>query len=179
MRTIILLLLFTHTLFGFSKNELLKLAAKDHNRNGLSKELLFFPEGRKFKVHMKLVYPERDIDPIIFISKDKVVGGKYLVSQSKLPDENNLTMIISYNKKLKAYKKWIVASNEDTVKEYLGVRLNNSISWYQIDKNQPDGTLSAGIDTYHKDKVEWVESYYKDGVLQYSFSGVANEIDEE
>ena len=156
-----------------SKDDIAKISALEHDRENFVQELSIFPDAREYIVSYKVQHPEGAKDPDRITVTEKVVQGKYIVSEFTIIGGVDITIVVRYDKKNKTYLKWIVASNEDKVKEYKGTRFNEFIAWYQVDENQSEGALSMNLEKFGKDQIEWVESYYKDGNLQFSMQGVA------
>ena len=139
----------------------------------MSKELSAISQARVLEVTLKYKHPQGKRDPEPYKVNLKVVDGKYLVSTYLLPSKKELTMVTEYVEANRLYKRWILKEGSELVREMSGVGLGNAISWTREPKPEGSKLECNGVELYFDDRNEWIESYFLDGNLEFSFYAVA------
>lgn len=186
MRALIILLVLTAgAAFGLPKDEILRLSKLPHSRENISKEIAFFPDVRVYEVRQTIEHPKNvpnDDRPTIV--RDKVVEGKYVVSQYKLrggPLVFDVIQVTSYSKENMCYKQWSYNKQLNLIYEYRGVRLGetNQISWHSVRPIPKQAPQTVVVNAYHKDRIDWIHQDYLDGKLVFAVSAVAKKVVED
>ena len=95
------------------------IAAEPHNREDLIDELKLFPNAREYEVDLFSgpITDRVDGDWEVLSGQEhtateKTVDGRYIVIQVEFSGaENPLIMVVTYDKHIDAYKKWVLLPN--------------------------------------------------------------------
>ena len=171
-------LLFHCSLLALTPAEILKISERKASRENPVPELEIFGKAPGVRVEVDIDFPKGPVKPKPILVQDKVVDGKYFVSQFSYIHDGEKVMntgIISYNKEKSFYEKWVLESKNKTVLKMMGVRLkgSNIINWITVGEHMKNGNVIVTVDQYNKDKVVWREIYMSEGRTIFSLNGVA------
>ena len=175
MKLLLVLFAFTLPLFAKTKKEVKAIAGGKHDRANLIEELSIFGNAREYEAKIVITNAQGEMKPDPFIVKEKTVAGKYIVSEFKTANVE-VNIIVTYDKKMKLYRKWVIASANDDVLEFVGNRQDKAMTWTRVDEKMPKDQVELHIEVHHKDRVEWSEFYYNKKEFMYSVKGVATKV---
>ena len=164
---------------ALTEKEMLELVKKPHNREGISEAMKIFPDARKIKVLVNIDFPaeaKRKEDPVI--ASEKVVDGRYLVTQYTLGKEEhkiNFISITEYSELEAYYIRWVYNDKTKDVIKSVGVRLKdtNVIGWSMLPtKDEKDQIrFSIGTENYEAKIMKWSERQFVNGKPVFGLSG--------
>ena len=119
----IILLLIAQPLLALNKEEILKIAAKPHSRENLLSGLKIYPNAREYGAKEWMVTPDGEkFDGPAFTVKEKVVEGRYMVSEMHIPVfEKPLYMVVTFDTNTETYKKSVLLP-EGEIASSTGIR---------------------------------------------------------
>jgi len=175
MRIFVICILFVQCCFGLSQEEIVEIASKDNSRENLIDELQIFPEARLYEVTYNVLHPAEAKEPEGIEVAEKVVEGKYLVSDFTIHGGVRVIIVVEYSPATNSYIKWVVSEDKkNEVQEFRGIALGQSISWLRVDQHaRESGIETMMLDNHFEDRTEWLEQYYRDGELLFALRGFA------
>jgi hypothetical protein len=177
MKHLILSLLLCATdLYGLDAEAIRKLAGQPHSRENLIAELKLYPDAREYKITVSSGKTADDLraGPEI-VATEKVVQGRYIVSQAKFPGvENPLIMVVTYDKKTDAFKKWVLLPNGIVgASTGVGDLEKRTIAWISNEAHGKPQVTVLSIETHSDDKSSWKETTLENGKVVAVSRGVA------
>jgi len=157
---------------ALTHDEIKHIADQKHDRSDLVKELKIYPDAREYIATAKINVPKGVQDNNETVVKEKIVQGRYIVSEFKVGDVD-MIMIVEFDSSAGVYRKWFANSKSKEIQEFIGTAMDRSITWNRIDKYQPSDLVTLMMETHTDTKTRWVESYYKEGKLNFSMIGEA------
>lgn len=171
------------TLFSFASNiyaldadAIRTIAGEAHNRKNLIDELKLFPHAREYKItiHSGPTKDRLEASPEI-VATEKTVRGHYIVSEVNFPEvENPLIMVVTYDKEIDAFNKWVLFPN-GIVGASTGVAdlKKRTIAWISNEAHGQPPTIVLSIESNSDDKSTWKETTLQDGKVIALSYGVA------
>lgn len=152
------------------KNDILRLAGREHSRKDLLPQLLLFPDAREYKTEYTATpatgKPQTKKDVVV---RQKTVGGKYIILESE-PEEakGKLTAVVTYDEESEVYRKWLLTP-DGSIAESVGVTARNSraIGWLHVNT----GTQTLTHEQFTDKGVTWTERISLRGDLMVIING--------
>ena len=171
-------LVFACSLHALDRDTILKIAGQPHDRSNLLQELTIYPDAREYKVSGKggAIGDELIIMPNLRV-KEKIVRGRYVVSEVKFPNQGKpMIMVVTYDKEQQSFKKWILAPGVEKVIECTGVADFNkrTIAW--MNQGPLDGETTLCIESQSDEASSWKEVVYREGKAIRIILGKASKI---
>ena len=177
MKLLPFLLIFASPLLALDKEEILKIAAKPHSPEILIPELKIFPtKNRKYTVKEWMVTPDKEkLEGPAFITKEKVVEGRYIASEMDIPGLEDLVyMIVTYETDTETYKKWVLLPDGKVISSTgLGDMKTKTMAWVSDKPHGTPPTTVLGHEVHTKKNSQWKETILQDGKVVGIRKGVA------
>ena len=157
----ICLLLFSTRLYGLDADEIKAIAEKPHSRDNLVEALKIYPEAREYKVTLQY---GRSADTLVtgpeFVSDEKTVDGRYIVSLVKFPGEANpLIMVVTYEDKTDIFRKWVLLPDgKISVSTGVADFEKRTISWLTTENQGKSPLTVISIETHTDEMSTWKET---------------------
>lgn len=151
------------------------IAEKPHSRENLISGLKIYPDAREYDIIERHGAPGEELkaSPIVKAT-EKVVEGKYVVS-SYTPDgaPGPILMVVTYNSKEKAYRKWLVMP-DDSVAESIGTAIpkRRAVAWGPVPTDDDDSSY-LGIEFHTDTATTWRNLILEDGKVRHISEGRA------
>lgn len=170
-------LLIANVAYALDAEEIRKIAAEPHDRKDIIEQLKIYPDAREYKITERFAEADKELQagPEI-IAKEKVVRGKYIVSESMFPGtENPLIMVVTYDNKTDIFKKWVLHPN-GVVSEATGIAdlEKRAIAW--VMKSKPEGgdpITAFAIESHADDKSTWKSTVIQGEKIIHRSEGLA------
>ncbi|MFU8893746.1 MAG: hypothetical protein ACNA8L_08970 [Luteolibacter sp.] len=163
--------------FALEPAEIQNIAAQPHDRNNLIEALAIYPDAREYRIIVKSgpsIAQLREGPPMQ--AKEKVVQGRYIVSEMKLPGmEQPMIMVVTYDKATDAFKKWVLLP-DNSIFSSTGVAdiPRRTIAWSSDRPNGNPPVDVISIETHTDDKTIWKETMLHDGNVTRIVHGTAH-----
>jgi hypothetical protein len=171
------ILLLATTAFALEPAEVRNIAAEPHDRKNLIEALAIYPDAREYRIIVKSgpsIQQFQESPPIH--AKEKVVRGRYIVSEFKLPGmEQTMIMVVTYDKATDTFKKWVLLP-DNSIFSSTGVAdiPHRTIAWTsdRANGNPPVDVIS--IETHTDNKTLWKETMLHEGKVTNIVHGTAH-----
>ena len=164
---------------ALEKEEIEALLKKPHSRENLVPELGIYADMRKFSIEITFhpVNGEPGVADVI-IGKEKVVDGKYIVSEVETP-AGKIVMVVHYDRKRGLYLKHVLSpENEVHIAHGISPKGSRAIAWIQ--KAEDFGAVRHHVLEQHTDEgVTWTEILQVDDEVVNVTRGTARKIDDK
>jgi len=153
------LLTWEHSLC-LNRADLLDISKQPHDRANLIEELKLFTKGREYAVFISRG-ESKDIlkKSPTFIAKEKIVRGRFLVSEAKYPKSTKLTtVIVTFDESEKVYKKWTITPGYEIINSVgIGDTESRTISWFTTIGIGERKRNLIGLECYNDKMSNWKE----------------------
>ncbi|HAV64358.1 MAG TPA: hypothetical protein DCY13_18570 [Verrucomicrobiales bacterium] len=160
-------------------SEIKAIVAKPHDDRNIVPELRVLTLGREFEIVASSGQPGGPLTkhaPVI--SKDKVVEGRYVVSEFQ-PENTPAPVyeVVEYDGGEGVYRSWLLFPHGKVV-EGVGVALSEArvVSWTRLETPYGDNTQSVSVVKYTDDGGEWNEVIRNGSKIVFLNNGRARKV---
>lgn len=170
-------LLVANAAYALDAEEIRRISSEPHDRKDIIEPLKIYPDAREYKITERFAADDKELqDGPEVMAKEKVVRGKYIVSESLFPGtENPLIMVVTYDSKTDNFKKWILHPN-GVVSKSTGIAdlEKRTIAWVSNSKPEAGDPITAlAIESHADDKSTWKATVIQGEKIIYRSEGLA------
>lgn len=162
-----------------TKEKFERIVAGEDDRSSMLDELRIYPNAKRYRIVVTTTArgeaPKKQKPAI---ATEKWVDGKYIVSRFRPPPlDDDIVMVVSFDREANVYRKWIRVGETDVV-QVTGFRvgMGRTVSWFQ-ELTRAGVPAAYSLEEHSDRESRWTELYVKDGKIDLRIEGVATKIE--